>query len=337
MELLYDLKDVCIIPAAISDIASRSECNPYQKNGKLPVFNAPMSVLMGSDNDISKLYEAPINVVVPRSYSWEERKRLMLAYPEAFISIGLGEVRPISDFVKEQALQGKVIRPHILVDIANGHMRKLIEECAWFKKEHPDSLIMAGNIANPNTLIEYDHAGIDYVRCSVGSGFGCITTPSTGIFYPQASLIRKCRELKNKYQLKVQIIADGGIDTFSKLTKCLALGADYVMCGKMFAQCRDLNPSGLELEETGLAQREYYGMASKKGQQDFGLTQLKTEEGRVTHVEVKYELEGLMTLISDYIKSAMSYTNCRTLNEFTSGNVEIALCSNNASSIFDRV
>ena len=333
MNKLYDLKDVSIIPSAVSDVYSRKECNPNYDNGKLPVFNAPMSVLMSDTGDIDKLYESSINLVIPRSFSLDDRLQFLKTYPLAFIAIGMGEMDEVSVFVEEN----KISKPKILIDIANGHMKKLIDMCAEMKKNFPSMEIMAGNIANPETLLAYERAGIDYVRCSVGSGFGCITTPSTGVFYPLGSLIRDCRRIKNENNLKIKIIADGGIDAFSKICKCLALGADYVMSGKMVAQCEDLNESGVfTVSDTGAKMREYFGMASHKGQAAMKLAKLKTEEGRCVNIDVKYTLSSLTTLISDYIRSSMSYCNCRDIKEFVSGNVKIAFISENSSVIFDR-
>ena len=41
-EPLYSLKDVAIIPAVISEVDHRIECNPFYKDGKLPIFTSPM-------------------------------------------------------------------------------------------------------------------------------------------------------------------------------------------------------------------------------------------------------------------------------------------------------
>ena len=70
----------------------------------------------------------------------------------------------------------------------------------------------------------------------------CITTSNVSIHYPQASLIDECYNIKKQLLLETEdilpkIIADGGIRNYDHVIKALALGADYVMIGSLFAQC----------------------------------------------------------------------------------------------------
>ena len=60
---------------------------------------------------------------------------------------------------------------YVCIDIANGHMKKLVDMCKRAKEKYGDKLvIMAGNIANPETYYKYAEAGIDYVRrCASGT------------------------------------------------------------------------------------------------------------------------------------------------------------------------
>ena len=68
--LSYD--DLDIVPAVISDIDHRKECNIYDENGMLPVFTAPMMTVVNEHN--YKIYEENIiNVIIPRTVSYKQR------------------------------------------------------------------------------------------------------------------------------------------------------------------------------------------------------------------------------------------------------------------------
>ena len=73
----------------------------------------------------------------------------------------------------------------------------------------------------------------------------CTTGVKTGIHASMEWLLRHLSNCKSmikdspKPKKAPKIIADGGISTIDRAIKCLALGADYVMMGKMFAQCTE--------------------------------------------------------------------------------------------------
>ena len=69
--MLNSLKEITIIPAKISDIDSRSECNPYY-GGLLPLFTAPMSAVVG-EKSWDKYLEQRINPIIPRNVLLEQR------------------------------------------------------------------------------------------------------------------------------------------------------------------------------------------------------------------------------------------------------------------------
>jgi hypothetical protein len=62
--------------------------------------------------------------------------------------------------------------------------------------------------------------------------------------------------------------------------------------------------------------KEFYGMSTKKAQSVMGSTKLKTSEGIVKKNKVEYDIAGWVENETDYLKSAMSYTNSRTLEEY---------------------
>lgn len=341
--MLYSLQDITLIPLSVSNISSRSECNPHYDNGKLPIFVAPMSQIIDETN--WRTFDQYVNTIIPRNISLETRMNLCT---QTFSAFSLDEFE--ANFCSEITTKS-----YALIDVANGHMQKILDLAKKAKEINGDKIvIMAGNVANPYTYYHYAKAGIDYIRMSIGSGSQC-TTANTGIFYPMGSLLLNTRCYKQRiideigegsteYKSVPKIVADGGFNTFGDIIKALALGADYVMCGKIFAQtveaCGKIYygkyPSYYDILEHGpfdkwirtleIAKikffecyREYYGMSTKMAQKEFGKEGNKTEEGIYSIVPVKWYLNTWITEFTDYLKSAMSYTNHKYLDTFIGG------------------
>ncbi len=133
------------------------------------------------------------------------------------------------------------------------------------------------------------------------------------------------------YKSCPKIIADGGFKNFDQIIKALALGADYCMLGEIFAKTEEACGEILYKEEVtskhlGLQQleiitekrmcRKYYGMSTKQAQKEFGKEELKTSEGISKEVTIDYTLNQWINNFIHYLKSTMSYTNSRNLEEF---------------------
>lgn len=202
----------------------------------------------------------------------------------------------------------------------------------------------------------------------------CTTSSNVGgIHYPMVSLLQKLVSNKNTVTVSIEydgkerrncdgekyiykspyksipeIIADGGFSNFDQVIKALAIGADYVMLGKIFAMSEEacgeivykdqIIPTKIDLpafndKERSLFEgagfdkvyinktiqvpyRKYYGMSTKKAQAEFGNKTLKTAEGIETLVPIKYTLAGWCDNFISYLRSAMSYCNSRNLEQF---------------------
>ena len=348
--MLLTFNDICLVPSVISNIEHRSECSPYLDNGMLPLFTAPMSSVINQSN-YGKFVQNKINTIIPRSVDFHIRTQL---YIDTFIGVSLSEFEYL---IQHDNLIDTV---YICVDIANGHMQKLLDLCKQAKEKFGDKIqLMAGNIANPDTYYEYAKAGIDYVRCGIGTSPVCLTSANNGIHYPMVSLLQDITNCKqnveawlnhpeSNYKSIPKIVADGGFSNFDQIIKALAIGADYVMLGKIFAMSEEacgeiiykeqFIPTKLDLstlpeddrklyEESGLDEayitktiktpfRKYYGMSTKKAQAEFGNETLKTAEGIETFVPIEYTLAGWCDNFISYLRSAMSYCNSRNLQEF---------------------
>ena len=361
----YSYNDLTIVPtASLSRISSRSECNPYAYDNMLPIFTAPMSSVVNEDNFFIWKKNGIIPIM-PRNVSIDTR----VAYMNngEWVALSLNEFVELFIETKLSFENGKTY--HVCVDLANGHMAKLYDLIAKAKeKASKDGYIldvMTGNIANPETYSIMRGPSVDYIRLSIGSGNGCLTTSNTGVHYPIASLIDECNSNRmHKINEYPKIVADGGIRNFSDAIKALALGADYVMIGGLFssfiesaAEFEDVELNKRVKNERRLAfyhslkrqmmttniydnsdesesiKREFlenykyrnidvyklfYGMSTKKAQREISGNDLnlKTSEGCEKRVEVKYTMRQWVDNFISYLKSAMSYTDSKTLSQF---------------------
>lgn len=340
----FDFHDILIEPAKTTTIASRKEVNHLYDNKSLPLFVAPMDTVVGPDN-YSTFVDLGFNVCLPRNMSFNNIKEAE-KIGECFHSYGLDEFITRLD----KAIDGNILLPNkILIDVANGHMSKLLIAVREFKLKYPKHVIMVGNIANPETYKLLADVGADYIRVGIGNGGGCLTTQQTGIGYPMASLIHECRKIKSRYNLQCAIVADGGFKEYSDIIKALALGADYVMLGSILNKA--IESSGdtywkfIKLPSKNIAsylykkglnlKKKFRGMSTKEVQKSWGNTVLKTSEGVVRYYNVEYTLSGWLRNFVDYLKSSMSYTNSRTLREFI-GEVQWNLITNSSYKRFNK-
>lgn len=342
----YDWNDISIVPAILSEISSRSEINPYLKNGKLPIFTAPMDTVI-DENNCNQFYNSGVNVVLPRNVKFE-----FLKNQNYFYSYGLDEV---IDMLKTN----KEFPSKILIDVANGHMLKLYETSKEIKERFKDSIkLMVGNIANPETYRKYCDINVDYIRVGIGGGSACLTSANGAIHYPMASLIKECGNIADQYDNPTQIIADGGFKNYSDIIKALALGAHSVMLGGVFNKCLEACGENYVLcdgryvsideyknsdfgckihpnDYMGDIYKKFRGMSTKEVQKDWNRKELKTSEGIVKYNKVEYTLDGWVQNFTDYLKSTMSYCGKHDLDSYI-GNVEYIKITNNAFNRFNK-
>jgi IMP dehydrogenase/GMP reductase len=322
----FDLDDITLIPVEKSDISSRKECDIFNDQRKLPLMAAPMDTVVSKEN-CAKYIINNIIPCIPRGINqingWS---------PHFFKSYGLHEIeQQLEDYRIDLtvAYNAFYTYPMVLIDIANGHMSKLIVLIEEIKRLWPHLKLMVGNIANPETFVNLGMAGADYIRCSIGSGAGCTTASNVSINYPLGSLISECYILRKQYGLKTKIVADGGMRNYSDVIKALGLGADYVMIGSIFNKAiesaghnylwkiRINNKMAETLWRYGFPiKKKYRGMSTKAVQRSWGKTNLVTAEGITKYQKVEYTLEQWTENFKDYLRSAMSYCNAKTLNDF---------------------
>lgn len=331
MATKFDFNDILIRPAITSKIKSRKEINPTI-NGYLPLITAPMDSVINEQNE--KVYDnLKIITCSPRG----EKNTT------GFVSYSLSEFDYLLNNKKLQ------INGFYLIDIANGHMNGLLDTVKRTKEKYPDLVLMVGNVANPKTYEKLSLAGADFVRIGIGNGGGCSTTVHTGVGYPMASLIKECYTIAKSYDNAAYIVADGGMQNYSDVIKALALGADFVMVGSLFNKAIDSCGDNYLFKKIKISQKianwcyknkitvykKFRGMSTKEVQIKWGKKELTTSEGVVRFRKVEYTLKQWVDNFESYLRSAMSYSDAKTLPQFI-GKGEIIKISDNAYNRFKK-
>jgi hypothetical protein len=366
-KIYYTYEDVTIMPNVLSSIEHRSECIPLDEEGMLPLFTAPMDTVVNGKN-FGMFEDEMIHAILPRTENLITRLDYSLKNRWAAYSLSEFEEYFCNESKKLDEKNGI----KALIDIANGHMKKSFDLVRTAKNIYGDKItIMVGNIANPMTYEEYARVGADFIRCSIGTGEGCLSSSNTGIHVPIATLIDDIvavrNSLKDRYDKLPKIIADGGIRNYRDITKALALGADYVMIGGMFAKMLESAapktanseewltlPLWTNLEDLtdfrfdnsgwrakyngkeiflGDIKATFYGMASKEGQIALNGAKTKTSEGIKKTLPVLYTMHSWSTNFMDYLRSAMSYVGVTTLEDFKTYSTVIINSQNAVSAV----
>ena len=329
-KVLYILDDIAIQPCITSMINSRSECNAYTEDGMLPIFTAPMPSVI-DQTVYQNFVKNAINPIIPRTTGYKMRLELC---ETMFVGFSLKEF--IFEFIENKKELDKTY--YVLIDMANGHLQSLFSAAYKAKSYYKKSMkLMVGNVANPETYRRFCDIGVDYCRCSVGSGSACTTATNIGIYYGMASLIDECNEIKKWFIKKklpyTKIIADGGIANYRSMIKCLALGADYVMLGSVLNSLED-SAGQIVLDKDNNRYKLHYGMASHRGQEVLG-KDITTPEGKMLLNPIKGTIKQFSDDFVLYLQSAMSYCGVKTLDDFI-GKTTINVLSHNASKQFNQ-
>ncbi|MCS6971033.1 MAG: IMP dehydrogenase [Planctomycetota bacterium] len=208
----------------------------------------------------------------------------------------------------------------IVVDSAHGHSRNVLDTVRWIKR-HYEIDVIAGNVATYAGARDLIKAGADAVKVGIGPGSICTTRIVAGVGVPQISaVIESARAAR---AAGIPVIADGGIKYSGDIAKALAVGANAVMLGSIFAGC-DESPGELIIYQ-GRQFKSYRGMGSiaamQRGSAErYGqdsateATKLVAEgiEGMVPH---KGALANVVYQLVGGLKAALGYCGARTIAE----------------------
>jgi IMP dehydrogenase len=182
------------------------------------------------------------------------------------------------------------------------------------KKNHNNITIIAGNIATPQGYLDLSNWGADIIRANIGGGSICTTRVQTGHGFPGLQTVFDCQHIRESFNLKTGIIADGGIRNSGDIVKALAAGADYVMVGSLLAGTDETPGTVMINPQTQVKYKIYRGMASKEAQKDWKGT-YSSNEGVSSTVPYKGSVHDVLSDLERGIRSGLSYSGVRDIKQ----------------------
>ena len=210
----------------------------------------------------------------------------------------------------------------LVVDIAHGHSEHALAATRHVKGAFPDIQLIAGNVATAEGARDLGEAGADAIKVGVGPGAACSTRIVAGVGVPQITALFDC--VAAAADLRLPVIADGGVRNSGDLTKALAAGAETVMVGSLLAGTEE--SPGRTVLRNGGRYKVYRGMASlgaaearrqRESSEDVldELAAAVVPEGVEAVVEYRGSLADVLYQQVGGLRSGMSYLNARTLGD----------------------
>lgn len=211
----------------------------------------------------------------------------------------------------------------LMMDVASGWTKKAMDFMRDLKRDYPDIELISGNITSVEALAAMNDLEIDAVRVGIGAGSVCTTRLVAGVGVPTATCLDDLYNKKIRDGMPIRLLQDGGIRNTGDIVKCLALGADAVIIGRLFSQTEEAIGSDDVIMQDGQRMKRYSGMASRQA-----LLQRKRDEAKYEgsiHLEMpegKAELVPIIGPIEDLLREliagtqiGLSYVGARTLGE----------------------
>ena len=314
--------DVLIVPrrSAIRSRQDVSVCTRLSRRIELgiPVVAANMDTVCEHEMAVAMARLGGIGIVhrfMPIGAQADQIDMVKDAGADLVVGAAVGTDRDMLERAKALVAAGA---DALVLDIAHGHSDHAIDGVRALKDHFADIDVVAGNVATYDGAADLADAGADAVKVGVGPGGVCTTRTVAGVGVPQLTAIVDIAPVG------VPVIADGGIRSSGDIAKALAAGASTVMVGSMLAGTKE-SPGEVEQGSAGL-QKRIRGMASFEAVQaradragedlDEEYLSYRAPEGVEGTVPYKGEVSKLVHQLMAGLRSAMSYTNARTLAEF---------------------
>lgn len=238
-------------------------------------------------------------------------------YGRLLVGAGVGITADMLDRVAALHATGVDV---ITLDSAHGHSKGVITALKNVKKNFKINVI-AGNVGTAAGAKALAEAGADAVKVGIGPGSICTTRIVAGAGVPQLTAVMEAYSVLK--DMKVPLIADGGIRYTGDMVKALAAGADCVMMGSVFAGTEE-SPGETIIYE-GRKFKSYRGMGSlgamATGSSDRYFQDVEDDikkfvpEGIEGRVAFKGSLKEIVYQYVGGLRAGMGYCGASTVEE----------------------
>jgi IMP dehydrogenase len=208
----------------------------------------------------------------------------------------------------------------IAVSTAHGHSRGVGDMVKLLRSAFPTLTIIAGNVTSAEGAEYLADCGANAIKIGQGPGSICTTRMVAGVGIPQLTALWAAS--KGARSRGARIIADGGITKSGDIVKALTL-ADAVICGGLFAGCREA--PGEILEINGKLYKQYRGMgtlaamkagsAARYGHDKEDTSRKISAEGIEALKEVSGSVDSVLADLIGGLQSGMGYLGARDLTQ----------------------
>ena len=286
----------------------------------VPVIAANMDTV-GTFEIALALTEFKMLTAVHKHYTVEEWKTFLDNAPAGIenhimVSSGTSEAdfKKMGDILALNLALNEKLR-FICIDVANGYSEHFVDFVSRARQQHPDKIIVAGNVVTGEMVEELILKGADIVKVGIGPGSVCTTRVKTGVGYPQLSAVIECADAA--HGVGGQVISDGGCSCAGDVSKAFGGGADFVMIGGMLAGHDE--SGGQLVEEDGKQFKLFYGMSSKTAMDKHsgGVANYRASEGKTVKVPYRGPVVETVQDILGGVRSTCTYVGAAKLKELS--------------------
>jgi IMP dehydrogenase/GMP reductase len=332
--LAFTFRDLILLPGLSEVEPSEVTLRTYFTKDiqlSLPFVSSPMDTVTEESLAIALARSGGIGVIhrnMPRERQVEMVKAVKSADPQldknpratvdARGCLMVAAATSPLDIERARALAGAA--DALVSDVSHFHNRNVLMAARRIVREVSVPFV-AGNIgtsrAVEDTIAVVER--VDGFRVGIGSGSTCITSEVTKAGAPTLYAVAQAADALRRLNLRIPIIADGGIRTPGDAALALAAGASSVMMGLVFAGCTE--SAGRIVEVGGRQYKAHRGMGSASARQ----VRFAADRYAASPKGISEGVEGLVPhlgplakVVAEWeegLKAALGYAGAKSLEE----------------------